>query len=123
LFKLIGSGHLATERPLKKFMKKKFLILITFLYCISCANPTIVNVIGPNDNNLSCKELSDEIAKANQYADEAKEAKKTGKPHNIGAILFFLPGYGMTLRNIEEALAAAKERAKHLNKIKEKKNC
>ena len=104
-------------------MKKNFLILIIFLYLVSCANPTIVNVIGPNDNNLSCKELSDEIAIANRYADEAKEAKKMDKPHNISAILFFLPGYGVTLKNIDEALIAAKERANHLNKIKEKKNC
>ena len=49
-------------------------ILITFFYCVSCANTTIVNVIGPNDNKLTCKELSDEIAKANKYADEAQEA-------------------------------------------------
>ena len=104
-------------------MKKKFIILITFIYCLSCANPTIVNVIGPNDNELSCKELSNEIAKANRYADEAKEAKKMDKPHNISAVLFFLPGYGVTMKNIDEALIAAKERAKHLNKIKEKKNC
>ena len=80
-------------------------------------------MIGPNDNNLSCKELSDEIAIANRYGDEAKEAKKMDKPHNISAVLFFLPGYGMTLKNIDEALIAAKERANHLNKIKEKKNC
>tara|TARA_E500000331_G_C16771907_1_gene504160 strand:- start:21 stop:335 length:315 start_codon:yes stop_codon:yes gene_type:complete len=104
-------------------MKKNFIILIIFLYLVSCANPTIVNVIGPNDNNLSCKELSDEIAIANRYADEAKEAKKMDKPHNISAILFFLPGYGVTLKNIDEALIAAKERANHLNKIKEKKKC
>ena len=45
------------------------------------------------------------------------------KPHNIGAVLFFLPGYGVTMKNIDEALIAAKERAQHLNKIKEKKNC
>tara|TARA_Y100000741_G_scaffold338131_1_gene297980 strand:+ start:179 stop:493 length:315 start_codon:yes stop_codon:yes gene_type:complete len=104
-------------------MKKNFLILIIFIYSLSCASPTIVNVIGPNDNELSCKELSDEIAKANQYADEAKEAKKMDKPHNISAILFFLPGYGVTMKNIDEALIAAKERAQHLNKIKEKKKC
>ena len=96
-------------------MKKKFLILITFIYCLSCASPTVVNVIGPNDNKLNCKELSDEIAKANQYADEAKEAKKMDKPHNISAVLFFLPGYGVTMKNIDEALIAAKERAQHLN--------
>ena len=96
---------------------------IMLIYCVSCANPTIVNVIGPNDNNLSCKELSNEIAKANNYADEAKEAKKMDKPHNVGAILFFLPGYGVSMKNIDQAITAAAERAKHLNKIMEKKNC
>jgi len=104
-------------------MKKNLLFLTLFIFSISCANPTVVNVIGPKDNKLSCEELSAEIAKANKYADEAKEAKKTGKPHNVGALLFFLPGYGITMKNIDEALSAAKERAEHLNKIKEKKNC
>ena len=104
-------------------MKNKILLFLIFIYCVSCANPTVVNVIGPYDNSLTCEELSEEIAKANRYADEAKEAKKMDKPHNISAILFFLPGYGVTLKNIDEALVAAKERAKHLNKIKEKKNC
>ena len=98
-----------------------FLLLVTFIY--SCASPTVVNVIGPNDNEMNCKELSAEILKANKYADEAQKAKKTGTPHNIGAILFFLPGYGITLKNIEEATKAAKERALHLNKLKEKKGC
>ena len=103
---------------------KKFLgFYILFLFCISCATPTIVNVIGPNDNKLSCKELSSEIAKANQYADDAQKQKKAGNPTNIGAILFFLPGYGMTIKNVEDAMKAAKDRAIHLNKIKEKKNC
>ena len=104
-------------------MKNILSFLSLFLICVSCASPTVVNVIGPNDTELSCKELSAEIAKANQYADEAQEAKKTGTPHNIGAILFFLPGYGVTMKNIEEATKAAKERALHLNKLKEKKGC
>ena len=43
---------------------------------------------------IACKELSSEIAKANEYANEAQDAKKAGKPHNIGAVLFFLPGLG-----------------------------
>jgi|TARA_Y100000389_G_C17436956_1_gene506118 hypothetical protein len=104
-------------------MKNALTLLILFFYTVSCATPTVVNVIGPNDNKLSCKELSSEIAKANQYADEAQAAKKADKPHNIGAILFFLPGMGFTMANIDEAAKAAKERAIHLNKLKEKKNC
>ena len=100
------------------FMNKIYILLTLFLFIISCATPTVVNVIGPNDNELSCKELSAEIAKANQYADEAQKAKKTGSPHNIGAILFFLP-----IKNVEEATKAAKDRALHLNNLKEKKSC
>ena len=104
-------------------MKKITILLTLFLFSASCATPTVVNVIGPNDNEFNCKELSSEIAKANQYADEAQAAKKMNNPHNIGAILFFLPGIGVTMKNVEEAAEAAKARALHLNKIKEKKNC
>ena len=104
-------------------MKKLFSILSLFLIFTSCATPTVINVIGPNDNKLNCEELSAEIAIANQYADEAQEAKKMDKPHNIGALLFFIPGAGLTMKNVEEASKAAKDRALHLNKLKEKKNC
>ena len=104
-------------------MKKTLILSTLFFFTVSCATPTVVNVIGPKDNELSCKELSSEIAKANQYADEAQKAKKASKPHNIGALLFFLPGMGFTMHNIEEATKAAKERAIHLNKLKDKKNC
>ena len=104
-------------------MKKILFFLSLFLICISCATPTVINVIGPNDNELNCKELSAEIAKANQYADKAQEAKKMDKSHNIAALLFFLPGAGYTLKNVEDATTAAKERALHLNKLKEEKKC
>ena len=104
-------------------MKKLFSILSLFLFCYSCATPTVINVIGPNDNKLNCEELSAEIAKANKYADEAQEAKKMNNPHNLGALILFLPGIGMTMKNVEEAAQAAKDRAIHLNKLKERKKC
>tara|TARA_B110000259_G_scaffold181156_1_gene222777 strand:+ start:797 stop:1111 length:315 start_codon:yes stop_codon:yes gene_type:complete len=104
-------------------MNKNLALLILFLFVLSCATPTVVNVIGPNDSNLNCSELSKEITKANQYADEAQAAKKMSKPHNIGAMIFFLPAMGMTMKNVEEAAIAANDRALHLNKIKNKKKC
>tara|TARA_B100001093_G_scaffold436911_1_gene435567 strand:+ start:80 stop:406 length:327 start_codon:yes stop_codon:yes gene_type:complete len=103
--------------------KKVFSLFTLLIICASCATPTVVNIIGPNDNEMDCKELSAEILKANQYADEAQQAKKVSKPHNVGAILFFIPGYGVTMKNIQEATKAAKERTLHLNKLKEKKGC
>tara|TARA_B100000614_G_scaffold233831_1_gene229393 strand:- start:184 stop:498 length:315 start_codon:yes stop_codon:yes gene_type:complete len=104
-------------------MQKILTLLILMIFLTSCATPTVVNVIQPNDNKLSCKELDTEIAKANEYANEAQDAKKAGKPHNIGAMLFFLPGLGFSMANIDEASKAAKDRAIHLNNLKEKKNC
>jgi|TARA_B110000967_G_scaffold61033_1_gene62705 hypothetical protein len=104
-------------------MKNILSFLVLFLICVSCATPTVVNVIGPNDSDLNCKELSDEIAVANQYADKAQDAKKMNSVHNLGAIIFFLPGVGVTMKNVEEATNAAKDRTIHLNKIKEKKDC
>ena len=104
-------------------MKKLFSILSLLLICTSCATPTVINVIGPNDSNFNCDELSAEIAKANEHANEAQEARKMNKPHNIGALLFFLPGAAFTMSNADDAAKAAKDRALHLNKLKEKKNC
>tara|TARA_B100000780_G_scaffold268489_1_gene226488 strand:- start:258 stop:572 length:315 start_codon:yes stop_codon:yes gene_type:complete len=104
-------------------MKTYFHFFCLFLICSSCATPTVINVIGPNDNKLNCDELSAEIIKANKYADEAQEAKKMSKPHNIGALLFFFPGAAFTINNVAEATKAAKDRALHLNKLKEKKDC
>ena len=104
-------------------MKKTIITLLILFILTACATPTVVNIIGPNDNKLTCEELSKEIEIANRYADEAQEAKKMSSPHNVGAILFFLPGAGVTMKNVEEAVIAAKERALHLNRIKEKKDC
>jgi hypothetical protein len=104
-------------------MKKILTIISLFLICTSCATPTVVNIIGPNDSTLNCKELSSEIAKANQYADEAQAAKKMGNTHNIAAMIFFFPGYGVTMANVDMATKAANDRAFHLTKLKEKKNC
>ena len=39
------------------------------------------------------------------------------KPHNIGAIL--IPGYGVSMKNIDQAITS--EKSEHLNNIKEKK--
>jgi len=43
---------------------------------MSCVIPMKVNVLEPNDNELSCKELNIEISIANKYADKTKVAKK-----------------------------------------------
>tara|TARA_B110000444_G_C18681425_1_gene519930 strand:+ start:80 stop:397 length:318 start_codon:yes stop_codon:yes gene_type:complete len=104
-------------------MKKILSSFALLLILTSCASPTVVNVIGPNDSSMSCKELSKEIALANKYFNDAQKQKKMGTPENIGALIFFLPGMGVTMKNVEEASIAAQKRSEHLSLLKENKNC
>ena len=51
---------------------------------------------------------------------KAQKQKKMTAPHNVGALLFYFPGVGVTMKNVDEATKAAQLRAQHLNKLKEK---
>ncbi|MDA9697996.1 hypothetical protein N9U81_01160 [Candidatus Pelagibacter sp.] len=104
-------------------MKKTFLLISLFLFVISCATPTVVNVVGPNDSKMSCSQLDVEIAMANKYAEDAKKEKNLGTGTNMAALLFWLPGLYQTSVNVKEAVDAANRRAEHLSKLKIAKNC
>jgi len=104
-------------------MKRFVHIFFIFVLLTSCATPTVVNVVGPNDNALTCNQLDTQIAMANKYADDAKAEKSMGTGTNVSALLFWLPGLWATHKNVEEAVDAANRRAQHLSNIKMKKNC
>ena len=104
-------------------MKKFLNILVILLILTSCATPTVVNVVGPNDGSMTCNQLDTQIAIANKYADDAKKEKDMGTGTNISALLFWLPGLWATHKNVEQAVDAANRRAAHLQNLKNKKNC
>ena len=104
-------------------MKRFVHIFFIFVLLSSCATPTVINVVGPNDNALTCNQLDTHIAMANKYADDARKEKDMGTGTNISALLFWLPGLWATHKNVEEAVDAANRRAQHLSNIKLKKNC
>ena len=104
-------------------MKKTLSVFTLVLFLASCATPTVVNVVGPNDGAMTCAQLDTQIALANKYADDARKEKDMGTGTNISALLFWLPGLWATHKNVEEAVDAANRRAEHLQKLKNKKNC
>ena len=53
-------------------MKKILSSLVLSLFLVSCATPTVVNVVGPNDGAMTCNQLDTQIAIANKYADDAR---------------------------------------------------
>ena len=56
-------------------MTKLISSLFLLIFVASCATPHVVNVVGPNDNSMSCSELSNEISIASRYARDAKAEK------------------------------------------------
>ena len=104
-------------------MKKILSVLVLTLFLVSCATPTVVNVVGPNDGSMTCNQLDTQIALANKYADDARKEKSMGTGTNVAALLFWLPGLYQTNVNVKEAVDAANRRAEHLSRLKISKNC
>jgi len=88
----------------------------------ACASPAVVQKRQANDDNLSCAQLKDAYSEALDF--EAKARKERGVTGtNVAAAIFFWPAMIGTYKNTEEAIEAAKDRQKHLEKIAESKQC
>ena len=104
-------------------MKKAIATFLLLIFIVSCATPTVVNVVGPTDSSMTCNQLDTQIAIAIKYADDARKEKNMGTGTNVGALLFWLPGLWATHKNVEEAVDAANRRAEHLSRLKAQKDC
>ena len=106
-------------------MKKIIFIILLFLGLAllnSCAKPEVVNVAMPQDNQLTCEQLDDEIIEAQKIKREAEYAKE-GTGGNIARMMLFWPAWAQTLHNADVAIRAADDRNFHLIKLMKKKNC
>ena len=105
-------------------MKKllNILILGTIILIVnSCAKPTVVEIVQPNDDKLNCEELKTEIAEVQKIKEEAVFSKDSGG--NYARVILFWPAWAQSLHNADEAILAANDRKHHLIKIMKKKKC
>ena len=106
-------------------MKKFLTILILGINLIlisSCAKPTVVNVVLPEDEKLNCEKLEDAVTETQKIKKEAEYAKEaTGG--NVARLILFWPAWAQTLHNADVAIMAADDRNYHLIKIMKKKKC
>ena len=106
-------------------MKKIFGILVLVLNLIllnSCAKPTVVAVVMPDDNKLSCKKLESGVDDAQNFRDKALAVTGNTARNQLSAILFW-PALAITYTNAHEAIVAATGRSIHLVNIMLDKNC
>lgn len=104
-------------------MKKSVLCgLLAVSLLGGCACPEVVSVVNPGDENMTCKQLKDEIDTLDKARrDLAAEKGVTGK--NVAAALFFWPALIATHSNVSDAQRAVDERKSRLVKIYENKRC
>ena len=106
-------------------MKKFLEILVLGLSLIllnSCAKPTVVNVVMPEDEKLNCEQLENAVAETQKIKKDAEYAKE-GTGGNVARMMLFWPAWAQTLHNADVAIQAANDRNYHLIKIMKKKNC
>jgi outer membrane biogenesis lipoprotein LolB len=101
---------------------KSLTALLAVSLVTACASPAVVQTRQPKDTEMTCKQLQDAFSEAQEFEQNArKERGVTGT--NVAAAIFFWPAMLGTYANTEEAINAAKDRQRHLQKLGDQKNC
>ena len=88
----------------------------------ACATPDVVSIHKIGDEDLSCAQLKEQFAEAQDFERKARKEKgATGT--NVAAALFFWPALLATYSNVEEAVEAARDRQEQFKRIAAKKDC
>ena len=103
-------------------MKNVLVVCLAVGFLAGCATPQVVSVKKVGDSELTCPQLRNEYSDAQDFEAKArKERTVTGT--NVAAAVFFWPALLGTYANTEEAITAAKDRQKALEKIAADKGC
>ena len=103
-------------------MLMKYLLITILFFITSCATPHVVDIIQPNDEQLSCVGLQNEVDELDKFIKEA-ESEKGVNWSNAGRALVFPIGIWATYENASQAINAANQREMYLKGIMSKKNC
>jgi len=103
-------------------MKNTFAVVTLVILLAGCATPKVIDARKAGDSGLSCEQIKQEIAEADQFEKDArKERTVTGK--NVAAAILFWPALLGTYSNTEEAINAARERKENMFKLASSNNC
>lgn len=96
--------------------------LIAALLLAACATPEVVDVRQTGDRDMSCEQIRAAYDDARDFERRArKERGATGT--NVAAAIFFWPALLGTYKNTEDAIEAARDRQKHLERLADSKKC
>ncbi len=98
------------------------MITTVSLLTVGCVSSQKVDRVRVDDDQLSCKEIIEQIKEAEDYKKKA-EANKGVTGTNVAAAVFFLPGLVSTYIDANDAIKAAEERKQHLVDVYREKKC
>ena len=104
------------------FFFKILTLYVGLILLNSCAKPTVVDVVLPEDKKLNCKQLENAVAETQKIKKDAEYAKE-GTGGNVARMMLFWPAWAQTLHNADVAIQAANDRNYHLINMMKKKNC
>jgi hypothetical protein len=102
-------------------MKKMLMVAATALFLASCA-PKYTATAPKPDADLSCSEITGEIARAKSASDEASKNRGLSA-QNVAWAVFFLPGILANEYTNDQVQQKAAERIGTLNKLYTAKAC
>jgi hypothetical protein len=100
----------------------KYILLPLVLFLSACATPHVVDIVQPNDEQLNCAGLQNEVDELDKFIEEA-ESEKGVNWSNAGRLLVFPIGIWATYENAGQAIDAANQREVYLRGIMSKKGC
>jgi hypothetical protein len=100
----------------------KYILLSSVFLLSACATPHVVDIVQPNDEQLNCAGLQNEVDELDKFIEEA-ESEKGVNWSNAGRLLVFPIGIWATYENAGQAIDAANQREVYLRGIMSKKNC
>jgi hypothetical protein len=107
---------------MKNFLKI-LILYIGFLLLSSCASPTKLDVVLPNDTELNCSQLLEAFVETREFKKRAESYRDPGTGGNMTRTMLFWPALVKSMHNADEAMRAADHRAFHLLKIMRNKKC
>ena len=102
--------------------KTILIIFISLFFFESCAKPTVVNIVLPEDKDSTCSQLEASIKNAQEFWIKVLRAPGS-TPGNYARNMFFWPALMKTYINAQQAMIAATERSVHLVNLMQRKDC
>ncbi len=97
-------------------------IVVTLALLGGCATSQKVQPLKANDYDLSCKELTEELAKLDDVQSRVDQNKGVNGT-NVASAIFWIPGLAYTMNDASEATRLVNQRRDNLEHYYEMKKC